>query len=50
MQGGEGEGGTGEGGAGETQRRAALREWFAEYCTSCAAEERKAFERMGASF
>ena len=29
------------------QRRAALREWFADYCTSCAVEQRKVVERMG---
>lgn len=44
------EGGDGGGGGGETQRRTALREWFAEYCASCAAEERKVHERMGVVF
>ncbi len=44
----EGGGGDGDkGGAEGQQRRAALKEWFAEYCTSCAVEQRKVVERMG---
>ncbi|KAK3302348.1 uncharacterized protein B0T15DRAFT_542687 [Chaetomium strumarium] len=34
-------------GAGGKERRAALREWFSEYCTSCAEEQRAVHERMG---
>ena len=42
-----GEEGSGEG---QQQRRAALRKWFAEYCSSCAAEQRAVVERMGVGF
>ena len=45
-----GEPGGDESGAGEKHRRAALREWFSEYCGSCAAEQRSVWERTGASF
>jgi hypothetical protein len=38
------------GGESEGQRRAALREWFEEYCTSCMAEQRAVYERSGLSF
>jgi hypothetical protein len=37
-------------GDGGKERRAALREWFSEYCTSCAEEQRAVHERMGLSF
>jgi hypothetical protein len=37
-------------GAMEGQRRAALKEWFEEYCTSCMAEQRAMYERSGLSF
>jgi hypothetical protein len=50
-QGAEGSGGGGdENGGEEKQRRAALREWFSEYCGSCAAEQRSVWERRGAGF
>jgi hypothetical protein len=49
-QGAEGGGGGDENGGGEKQRRAALREWFSEYCGSCAAEQRSVWERTGAGF
>jgi hypothetical protein len=48
---GEGSGGgDDESGGGEKQRRAALREWFSEYCGSCAAEQKSVWERTGVSF
>jgi len=34
----------------QRRRRGALREWFSEYCTSCAAEERRVLERMETPF
>ncbi|KAL2201071.1 hypothetical protein P885DRAFT_73421 [Corynascus similis CBS 632.67] len=34
----------------QRRRRAALREWFSEYCTSCAAEEKRVLERMETPF
>ncbi|KAK4106232.1 hypothetical protein N658DRAFT_482147 [Parathielavia hyrcaniae] len=43
---GEGEGqGQSGGGDGDSERRAALRKWFAEYCTSCMAEQKAVYER-----
>ena len=45
-----GQQGVGDEGNGEGERRAALREWFAEYCTSCAAEQRAVAEQMGVGF
>lgn len=45
-----GQQGNGDEGSDEGNRRAALREWFAEYCTSCAAEQRAVAEQMGVGF
>ncbi|KAH6849949.1 hypothetical protein B0I37DRAFT_370304 [Chaetomium sp. MPI-CAGE-AT-0009] len=51
--------GTGGGGGGGERGQVPLQqsivqgeggEWFEEYCTSCAAEERKALQRMGTTF
>ncbi|KAK4123342.1 hypothetical protein N657DRAFT_672328 [Parathielavia appendiculata] len=41
---------SGDGEGGDGKRRAALREWFAEYCTSCMAEQRAMHERSGMVF
>ncbi|KAK3897767.1 hypothetical protein C8A05DRAFT_38657 [Staphylotrichum tortipilum] len=46
----EGQKGLGGEEEGEGERRAALKRWFAEYCSSCAAEQRAVVERMGVAF
>lgn len=45
-----GQRGGGDDGSGEGKRRAALREWFDGYCTSCAVEQRAVAEQMGVGF
>ncbi|KAK4239604.1 hypothetical protein C8A03DRAFT_42758 [Achaetomium macrosporum] len=41
------DGGEDGSGAGGKERRAALKEWFSEYCTSCAEEQRAVHDWMG---